>query len=78
MVKQLFIKSVTSKKKLSTINLMLKIKDIISKNNNITDSQIVQILQKENIKIARRTINKYRNMLKINNSYIRKHLNSEF
>ena len=77
-LKQLFIKSVTSKKKLSTINLMLKIKDIISKNNNITDSQIVQILQKENIKIARRTINKYRNMLKINNSYIRKHLNSEF
>ena len=57
---------------------MLKIKDIISKNNNLTDSQIVQILQKENIKIARRTINKYRNMLKINNSYIRKHLNSEF
>ena len=57
---------------------MLKIKDIISKNNNITDSQIVEILQKENINIARRTVNKYRNMLKINNSYIRKQINSDF
>jgi len=76
-LKQLFIKSVTSKKKLSTINLMIKIKDIISKNNDITDSQIVKILQKEDIIIARRTINKYRNMLKINNSYIRKQLDTE-
>ena len=57
---------------------MLKIKDIISKNNNITDSQIVEILQKENINIARRTVNKYRNMLKINNSYIRKQINTDF
>lgn len=77
-LKHLFIKSASNKNKISTINLMLKIKDIISKNNNITDSQIVEILQKENINIARRTVNKYRNMLKINNSYIRKQINSDF
>ena len=77
-LKQLFIKSVTSNKKISTINLMNKIKDILSKNNNLTDSQIVQILQNQNIKIARRTINKYRNILKINNSYIRKQINNDF
>lgn len=77
-LKHLFIKSASNKNKISTINLMLKIKDIISKNNNITDSQIVKILQKENINIARRTVNKYRNMLKINNSYIRKQINSDF
>ena len=57
---------------------MNKIKDILSKNNNLTDSQIVQILQNQNIKIARRTINKYRNILKINNSYIRKQINNDF
>ena len=72
------MKSVTSNKKISTINLMNKIKDILSKNNNLTDSQIVQILQNQNIKIARRTINKYRNILKINNSYIRKQINNDF
>ena len=77
-LKQLFIKSVSNQKKLSTISLMIKIKDIISKNNNITDSQIVEIFKKKNIIIARRTINKYRNMLKINNSYIRKYLNNDF
>ena len=77
-LKHLFIKSASNKNKISTINLMIKIKDIISKNNNITDSQIVEILQKENINIARRTVTKYRNMLKINNSYIRKQINSDF
>ena len=49
-----------------------KIKEIILKETkSLSDNDIVKLLAKENIKIARRTVAKYRNILGISPSHIR-------
>ena len=52
-----------------------RIQSLIEKedpNNPLTDTDIVEILEKHGIKLARRTVTKYRQQLKIPPSYIRK------
>lgn len=59
----------------SSLKIKEKIKKIVEtedKNNPLSDIEIGDILAKENLKIARRTVAKYRNQLKILPSHIRK------
>lgn len=60
---------------ISSLKIKEKIKKIVEtedKNNPLSDIEIGDILAKENLKIARRTVAKYRNQLKILPSHIRK------
>lgn len=53
---------------LASESVKLKIKELISKEdpkNPLSDQQIVEVLKKEGIEIARRTVAKYRDVLKI-------------
>jgi RNA polymerase sigma-54 factor len=53
---------------LASESVKMKIKDLISKEdpkNPLSDQQIVEVLKKEGIEIARRTVAKYRDVLKI-------------
>lgn len=53
---------------LASESVKLKIKDLVSKEdpkNPLSDQKIVELLKKDGIKIARRTVAKYRDMLKI-------------
>jgi RNA polymerase sigma-54 factor len=49
-----------------------KLVEIEEKNNPLSDTEIGEILARENFKIARRTVAKYRKQLKISPSHIRK------
>jgi len=56
-------------------SVKLKIKDLIDKENQVdplSDQQIVDLLKKDGIKIARRTVAKYRDVLRIQPSSKRK------
>jgi len=64
--------------KISSIYLKKRIKELIDnedKKNPLSDIQILEILRKEGIKIARRTVSKYREELGIPSSMTRKRLN---
>jgi len=59
----------------SSLRIKERIKKLIDsedKNNPLSDIEIGEILAKENLKIARRTVAKYRKQLKISPSHIRK------
>lgn len=62
-----------SGKDLSAEAIQNLIVDILQKNEgiDISDSKLTEMLNKKGIKIARRTVNKYRNKLNIDNSYCR-------
>lgn len=62
----------------SSLRVKDRIKKLIEnedKNNPLSDSEIGEILAKENFKIARRTVAKYRKQLKLAPSHIRKRMN---
>jgi RNA polymerase sigma-54 factor len=62
---------------LASESVKLKIKALIAKEdvkNPLSDQQIVDVLKKEGIQIARRTVAKYRDMLKILPSSRRKNM----
>lgn len=62
---------------LASESVKLKIKDLVGKEdpkNPLSDQKIVELLKKDGIKIARRTVAKYRDMLKILPSSKRKKL----
>ena len=62
---------------LASESVKLKIKELIAKENvknPFSDQQIVEILKKEGIQIARRTVAKYRDVLKILPSSRRKNM----
>ncbi len=64
--------------KISSVYLKNRIKELIEsedKNNPLSDTQILEILQKEGIKIARRTVAKYREELGILSAPMRKRIN---
>ncbi len=64
--------------KISSVYLKNRIKELIEsedKNNPLSDSQILEILQKEGVKIARRTVAKYREELGILSASMRKRIN---
>jgi RNA polymerase sigma-54 factor len=53
---------------LASESVKMKIKDLVAKEdmkNPLSDQKIVELLKKDGIKIARRTVAKYRDMLKI-------------
>jgi len=59
---------------ISSKNILLKIRDIIlkeSKKIHLTDKAISDILRRDGIQISRRTIAKYRSILKISPSFLR-------
>lgn len=60
-------------KKISSETIKSKLSQIIeaTHNANLSDSQLTQILNQQGIKIARRTVTKYRTQLNIQNSYQR-------
>ncbi len=54
---------------------MERLKNLITKENKqkpLSDAKLVQLLNREGIKVARRTVAKYRDMLKILPAYLRK------
>lgn len=64
--------------KISSVYLKNRIKELIEsedKNNPLSDTQILEILQKEGVKIARRTVAKYREELGILSAPMRKRIN---
>ncbi len=76
-LKFFFQKGITDLKgeEISSEIIKEKIQSLIEKedpNNPLTDTDIVRILEKHGIKLARRTVTKYRQQLKIPPSYIRK------
>lgn len=67
-----------SGEKISSVYLKNRIREIIDsedKNNPLSDSQIQEILRKEGVKIARRTVAKYREELGILSAPMRKKIN---
>jgi RNA polymerase sigma-54 factor len=69
--------SMTDGDSLASESVKLKIKDLVGKENPknpLSDQKIVELLKKDGIKIARRTVAKYRDMLKILPSSKRKKL----
>lgn len=73
-ITKLFSSGSTDQKKISSISIKEQIRKLLlqTKNQNLTDQAICDILKKENIVIARRTISKYRNQLNLPNSRNRK------
>ncbi len=68
-MKSLLMSSVSRSKKVSPLNLMREIKEIISSSNNkISDQKISIILNKRGFNLSRRTVNKYRIKSNIPNS----------
>ncbi len=62
----------------SSLRVKDRIKKLVEnedKNNPLSDSEIGEVLAKEDFKIARRTVAKYRKQLKIAPSHIRKRIN---
>lgn len=74
-IKYFFTNIASSKdKSISKDKVLFAIKQIIQENTNtkkISDKKIVEELEKREIKIARRTVAKYRNILNIGSSYNR-------
>ncbi len=69
--------SMTDGDSLASESVKMKIKDLVAKEdvkNPLSDQKIVELLKKDGIKIARRTVAKYRDMLKILPSSKRKKL----
>jgi RNA polymerase sigma-54 factor len=69
--------STTDGESLASESVKLKIKDLIAKESPkdpLSDQKLVELLEKEGIQIARRTVAKYRDMLKILPSSRRKKL----
>ncbi|MFC1753866.1 RNA polymerase factor sigma-54 [Thermoproteota archaeon] len=62
----------------TSVQMKLLIQDLMTKNPSASDEQIKEILKKDNIYIARRTIAKYREDLGIVSSYLRKNINLTF
>lgn len=60
-------------KKISSETIKELIKKEIAKNENLSDSQITQILNQREIQISRRTVAKYREQMGLRNSYLRKY-----
>ena len=76
-LKYFFSNSVKNRdKELSQNSVKEMIKKIITNNDNISDSNIMKILNEDGIKIARRTIAKYRKSLNIENSFLRNIINN--
>lgn len=64
--------------KISSVYLKNRIKELIEsedKNNPLSDSEILEILRREGVKIARRTVAKYREELGILSAPMRKRIN---
>lgn len=58
--------------KISSESIKKQIEQILLENNDISDSKLAELFNQKGIKIARRTVAKYRNQLGINNSFLRK------
>jgi RNA polymerase sigma-54 factor len=76
-LKYFFHKSVSGEygEEISTLRIKERIKKLVEKedrDNPLSDIEIGEILAKENFKIARRTVAKYRKQLRISPSHIRK------
>lgn len=67
------VKSDDGKEKVSSDTIKIKIQEIIDehKGENLSDSKLTLLLNAQGIKIARRTVAKYRSQSGIQNSYIR-------
>ena len=76
-LKYFFSNAIKNKdEELSQKSIKEMIKKIIADNDNISDSNIMKILNEDGIKIARRTIAKYRKSLNIENSFLRNIINN--
>jgi len=67
------VNSDDGKAKVSSETIKLKIQEILETHGdeNLSDSKITDLLNEQGIKIARRTVAKYRNLSGIRNSYLR-------
>lgn len=67
------VSSDNGKNKVSSDTIKIKIREIleIHKDENLSDAKLTQLLNAQGIKIARRTVAKYRSQSGIQNSYIR-------
>ncbi|MFZ2357669.1 MAG: RNA polymerase sigma-54 factor, partial [Candidatus Omnitrophota bacterium] len=65
--------SLGKEKTISRRNVLFKIQSIILKNKqtSLSDQGITEMLRKENVVISRRTVTKYRNLLKIPPAFLR-------
>lgn len=64
-IKELFVSK--TKKGSSKQEIIYHMKKILESNSNISDNKLALELQKHNLYVSRRTVNKYRNQLTLNN-----------